>query len=188
MERMKKPMLKFEGTPLLHSSRLLLRPYAPGDAEAMFENWASDPRVTRFLTWTPHEIPAFTRQVLDAWVKGYQNDDYLHWGITLEGRLIGDVAVTIYSERSEYAELGYCLSHDAWGKGVMTEAVGSVTGYLFDIVGFHRVVIRHAVKNPASGRVAEKCGFRCEGVAREAFKAADGQFLDIATWAKLSRD
>ena len=181
-------MLNLEGTPILHSERLILRPYRAEDAEAMFSTWASDPQVTKYLTWTPHESVEFTREVVDSWVKGYVNDDYLHWGITRDGVLLGDIAVVRYNERSEWCELGYCLGHDYWGEGVMTEAVKSVVGYLFDIVGFHRVGICHAVKNPASGRVAEKAGFTFEGTARGCFKSAWGEYLDISCWGKVREE
>ena len=67
----------------------------------------------------------------------------------------------------------------------MTEAAKAVIRFLFEEVGCHRVVIRHAVKNPASGRVAQKCGLTYEGTHREAFKNSNGDFLDIAEYAIL---
>jgi ribosomal-protein-alanine N-acetyltransferase len=43
-----------QGTVILNTRRLRLRPYLPGDAEAMFAAWANDPLVTEYLTWEPH--------------------------------------------------------------------------------------------------------------------------------------
>ena len=62
----------------------------------------------------------------------------------------------------------------------MTEAAKAVIDFLFSEVGVNRVEISHAVKNPASGRVAPKCGLTLEGTRREYFKASNGEFLDIS--------
>ena len=84
------------------------------------------------------------------------------------------------SERDESAALGYCIGTAYWQKGIMPEAVRAVCAYLFEEIGVNRIEISHAVKNPASGRVAQKCGFTFEGTKREFFKTADGEFLDIS--------
>lgn len=43
------------GTQVLETERLILRPMNTGDAIPMFETWANDPQVTRFLRWEPHK-------------------------------------------------------------------------------------------------------------------------------------
>ena len=50
-------MITHKGTQTIHTDRLILRKFTVDDAQAMFENWASDERVTRYLTWCPHESP-----------------------------------------------------------------------------------------------------------------------------------
>ena len=47
-------MLNHKGTATLTTPRLTLRRFEIADAQAMFDNWANDPRVTRHLTWRPH--------------------------------------------------------------------------------------------------------------------------------------
>lgn len=64
----------------------------------------------------------------------------------------------------------------------MPEAAKAVIDYLFAEIGVNRVGISHAVKNPASGRVAQKCGLTFEGTKREYFKASTGEFLDISDY------
>ena len=51
-------MMKHGGTARLETDRLILRPFALDDAEAMFKNWANDPVVTEFMTWLPHPSPS----------------------------------------------------------------------------------------------------------------------------------
>ena len=96
------------------------------------------------------------------------------------GELIGNISVVRISENSEWADLGYCMGHAYWNRGLMTEAAKAVIDFLFEAVGVHRVAISHAVKNPASGRVAQKCGLTFEGTSREFFKTSTGEFLDIS--------
>lgn len=181
-------MITHKGTQPLHTPRLTLRRFTTEDAEAMYAAWASDARVTRFLTWQPHESPQATRALLDIWCASYVQPDTYHWAIEKDGALIGDISVVRHSDKHKHAELGYCIGHDYWGNGYTTEAARAVIAFLFDEVGFHRVAICHATQNPASGRVAAKCGMTYEGTEREVFIAHDGTYLDIAHHAVLKQD
>lgn len=181
-------MLTHKGTQTLITPRLTLRRFQVDDAQAMFDTWANDERVTRFLTWLPHESPELTKQLLESWCASYENPNYYNWVIELEGKIIGNISVVRISEKSEFAELGYCMGFDYWRKGIMPEAAKAVIDFLFAEVGFNRVGISHAVKNPASGRVAQKCGLTFEGTKREYFKASNGEFLDISDYGIIRRE
>jgi len=176
-----------KGTQTLTTPRLTLRRFYETDAEQMYENWAKDPQVTRFLTWDPHESPAGTRQLLTEWCTNYEQPDYYNWVILLEGQAVGNISVVRSSDAHEQMELGYCLGHAFWNRGIMTEAVQAVTDFLFEQVGAHRLEIWHATGNPASGKVAQKCGFTFEGVRRQAWKQGD-VFWDLATYAILREE
>ena len=69
----------------------------------------------------------------------------------------------------------------------MTEAVKAVVDFLFTDVGCNRIEIVHLIENPASGRVAQKCGFTKEGVRREYFNK-NGAFHDDVMYALLRKD
>lgn len=181
-------MINHKGTKKLTTQRLVLRRFTPEDAQAMFDNWANDERVTRFLTWTPHGSPELTKQLVSLWCDSYSKEDYYNWAIELDGRLIGNISVVRMNDRSECADLGYCMAYDCWNKGIMTEAAGAVVDFLFGEVGVNRIGIGHAVKNPGSGRVAQKCGFAFEGTKRAVFKAINGDFLDISEYGMLRSD
>jgi RimJ/RimL family protein N-acetyltransferase len=181
-------MLTHKGTQTIKTERLILRRYSESDAREMFDNWANDGRVTRYLTWKPHGDIDFTKKVLTDWVGKYENMKFYNWGIELDGKLIGNIAAVRQDERSEQAEIGYCIGYDYWGKGIMTEAAGAVIDYLFGEVGFNRVSLWHSVKNPGSGRVAQKCGMTYEGTERSGFKSNDGEFLDHAHYGILKSD
>ena len=175
-------MITHKGTQTIHTDRLILRKFTVDDAQAMFENWASDERVTRYLTWCPHESPEATKQLLELWCAAYENPNTYNWVMEYEGTPIGNISVVRLSEKCEYAELGYCMGYAYWNKGFMPEAAKAVIDYLFSEIGVNRVGISHAVKNPASGRVAQKCGLTFEGPKREYFKTSTGEFLDISDY------
>ncbi|MBP3293295.1 MAG: GNAT family N-acetyltransferase, partial [Clostridia bacterium] len=111
-------MLNHKGTKTIATPRLLLRPFIIEDAHDMYANWASDPRVTKYLTWMPHESPEATAELLSLWVPNYENPAYYNWVITLEGRAIGNVSIVRQSDKSEYMEFGYCLSASYWNQGI----------------------------------------------------------------------
>lgn len=178
-------MLTHKGTQNIQTERLTLRRFEIADAQAMFDNWANDERVTRFLTWTPHDSPESSKQLLESWCAAYENESTYNWAIEFEGKVIGNISVVRFNEKHEYADLGYCMGYDFWNKGIMTEAAKAVIHYLFEEIGFHRLVISHAAGNPASGRVAQKCGLSYEGTRRECYKQADGTFLDLVDYAVL---
>lgn len=167
------------GTKTLQTERLTLRPFTVEDAPAMFENWANDPAVTRFLTWTPHESAEVTRALLTLWEEESKSPETYNWGIVFEGKLIGNVSLLKVNTLHERAALGYCMGRKWWGRGIMTEAVRTVLRYCFEEVGFYRITGEHAARNLGSGRVMEKCGLRYEGTLREYCVLHSGEREDI---------
>lgn len=181
-------MITNKGTLTIQTQRLKLRKFTVDDAQAMYDNWAKDGRVPRFLTWQPHESPEATRRLLEIWCAEYEDPGRYQWAIEYQETVIGSITVVRLDEWSEWAEIGYCIGYDFWNKGIMSEAAKAVIGFLFAEVGVNRISICHAVKNPASGRVAQKCGLTLEGTRREFYKDAAGEFLDISEYSILRRE
>ena len=125
--------MNHQGTRELETQRLLLRPFREDDAEAMFRNWASDPEVTRYLTWPTHDDPAFTRTLAAQWEESSRDPAFYQWAVVPKdlGEPIGSLSVVRTDASTESMELGYCLGRAWWGQGLMTEAVRAVVGYLF---------------------------------------------------------
>ncbi len=162
-------MLKL-GTVTLDTERLILRRFTPDDAEDMYRNWASDPEVTRFLTWPCHSSPEATRVLLEDWAAKYADGGYFNWGIELKEirQVIGSIAAVKIDEAVSSAEIGYCLGRQYWGRGYMPEALTAVMRFQFQDVGMNRISAYHDVNNPKSGRVMEKAGMKYEGTLRQA--------------------
>ena len=175
------------GTRRLETERLILRRFAADDAEEMYNNWASDPEVTEFLTWPPHKSPELSRRLLEDWVSRYEDGGYFQWAIQLKdtGAVIGSIAAVKLNEETGAAEIGYCLGRAWWGLGLMPEALKAVMDYLFDVVGLNRIAACHDANNPKSGRVMEKAGMKLEGIWRQAGKNNRGICDEV--WYALLR-
>lgn len=161
--------MKHLGTKTIETSRLILRRFCAEDAEAMYGNWASDPEVTKYLTWPAHESVNDARETLSQWTTAYDQPDFYQWAIQLKtlGQPIGSISVVSYNNRVKSACIGYCIGRTWWRKGITTEALKAVMGFLFDEVGVNRVESYHDVSNPNSGKVMVKCGMRYEGTLRQ---------------------
>ena len=94
-------MLTHKGTKTIITERLILRKFRVDDATDMFNNWASDENVTRFLTWKPHESVDATKQLLEGWVAAYDNEKTYNWIIEYKGQAIGSISVVRLSDKCE---------------------------------------------------------------------------------------
>ena len=181
--------MNHQGTKMLETQRLILRPFAAMDAQAMYNNWASDPEVTRYLMWPYHKSLQDSQDVINLWMADYPNDDYYQWAMVPKdvGQPIGCIGAVGQDEKLKSMEIGYCIGKQWWNQGLMTEALAAVMAYLFEEVGINRLELRHDTDNPASGRVMAKCGLQLEGIHRQAGHNNQG-VCDSAIYAILAED
>jgi len=153
------------GTLTLETPRLILRPFTLEDAPATYRHWASDPEVTKYLTWPTHPSVQISEAVLRDWVACYEKPDYYQWAIILKdmGEPIGSMAVVSQNDKVGKAEIGYCIGRNWWRQGITSEALNAVIRFLMDEVGMQRIEARHDPRNPGSGAVMRKCGMTFEG-------------------------
>ncbi len=181
--------MKHTGTVILNTERCILRPFVLSDAPAMFQNWARDAEVTRYLTWPAHKNMQETEQVISEWISRYQEPDFYQWCIADREtqQAIGSVAAVRVLEEIEAVETGYCLSRACWGKGLMTEVYAAVLDFFFETVQVNRVQASHDARNPASGKVMLKCGLSYEGTRRMGARNQSG-ICDIVLYGKIKTD
>ncbi|MGP1474615.1 MAG: GNAT family N-acetyltransferase [Treponema sp.] len=174
-------MLNHQGTKKLETERLILRRFKIDDCAEMYNNWACEDTVTKFLTWQTHTNQDVTKSVLADWIPKYENKDFYNWVIELkeENRLIGNISVVSLREETLSAILGYCIGSKWWGKEIMPEAGKAVLKYLFEEVGFNRIAANHDKNNPKSGRVMQKIGMTYEGTLRSAGFCNQGIIDDV---------
>ena len=178
------------GTKRIETQRLVLRRFTIDDAEPMYRNWASDPEVTRYLTWPAHDGTETSEAVLADWVASYSRCDYYQWAITLkddESEPIGSIGAVGMCDDVSKVGIGYCLGRAWWHQGIMSEALEAVMGFFFDEVGVNRIESRHDPRNPNSGMVMKKCGMRYEGTMRSSDRNNQG-ICDACWYAALRKD
>ena len=174
------------GTQRIETERLILRQFSIDDAEAMYQNWASDPKVVKYLTWPAHANSDVSKAVLEDWIPSYQKKDYYQWAIVLKEHgtdPIGSISAVGLNDNIDMVHVGYCLGQKWWHMGIMSEAMKAVMEYFFDEVGANRIESRHDPRNPHSGMVMKKCGMKYEGTMRSADR--NNQGVCDACWYAL---
>jgi len=147
------------------TSRLVLRKPSLADADDIFNHYAADPEVTRYLTWRPcndrTEVAVFLQSRLAKWDTGEE----FSWGITQRGRdrVIGMIGCRT---RGYAAEIGYVLTRSYWRRGYVTEAAKAVVDWAGSLDSIFRVWAVCDVANEGSARVLEKVGMEREGILR----------------------
>ena len=167
--------MKHAGTLTIKTERLTLRRLDFSDAEMMFQNWANDDEVTRYLRFQSHKDVDESRAIIQQWVESYKEENMYLWGICLkDGEMIGTVGIMVTAEFDFKAETGYCIGRNWWGNGYVSEALKAVIDYMFTNTDIERIEAYHAVENPASGKVMANAGMSFEGFARHKFKNSYG--------------
>ncbi|MBQ3231995.1 MAG: GNAT family N-acetyltransferase [Clostridia bacterium] len=182
--------MKHVGTQVIETERLILRPVVREDAPAMHRNWTGDPEVTKYLTWPTHASVNVTEGFAEYLLQCYQDPKNYGWCIVLKDESpepIGMISVVDMNEAAESVHIGYCLGQNWWGRGVMTEALGAVIDFAFNVLGANRVDARHDPRNPASGAVMRKCGMVYEGTHRQSDRNNQG-ICDAAWYSILKAD
>lgn len=150
----------------LETERLILRKPRLDEARAIFEGWAQDPEVTRYLTWRPHrridETEDFVRRCISAWEHETRFPFIVMWKGT--GEVVGMIDPRIEGPK---VGIGYGAARLHWGKGYVPEATRAVIDWAFQQPSIYRVYATTDVENVASRRVLEKVGMQCEGILRK---------------------
>lgn len=166
-----------------------LRPLVATDAPALFRLIDADRgRLGQWLPWvdeTRTEADS-VRFIADAGEER-QRRRSLVLGIFILGELSGTIGLHYIEWFDRSAELGYWIRRDREGKGYVGRAARTLLEFAFTAAGLNRIVIRCAIGNERSRRVAERLAFRCEGVLREAHFVR-GRYLDQHLFALLRRE
>ena len=149
----------------IHTQRLTLRRPKFDDAEAIFENYASDTEVTKYLAWPRHCTLRETLEFLHFANSQWEEKRGGAYLITLKHnkRVIGSTGID--PETMYRASTGYVLEKPVWGLGYATESLKAIIEVAQQTL-IQRLQAHCHVLHKASARVLEKCGFICEGTLR----------------------
>jgi ribosomal-protein-alanine N-acetyltransferase len=171
----------------LYTDRLILRRPESIDALAVFENFASDNEVVKYMSWAKHtkitDAETFIRFSKTQWEKQISGT-YL---ITIRdtGRVIGSTGISF--ETKFRASTGYVLSRDSWGFGYATEALTAIVKGA-SAYSIHRLFAYCHSEHSKSAHVLEKCGFELEGTMRRYIEFPNltpGVASDVLLYARV---
>ena len=175
-------------TPTLQTARLLLRPFAESDIEAICA-LQSNARVLRY--W---DSPPWTdRSRADAFIatcrKMEEDQSGARFAIEARGNsaFVGWCATFGWNPVHRSLGIGYCFDEAVWGKGYATEAVRAMLQWAYGALDLNRVEAELDTRNAASARVLEKLGFQQEGLRREDC-IVSGEVSDSWIYGLLRRD
>ncbi|MFI5152372.1 MAG: GNAT family N-acetyltransferase [Chitinophagales bacterium] len=177
--------LHFNPFPILHTERLVLRPISLEDAAGLFL-LRSDSRVMQFidrpLAKTIEDASTLIKNLNDL----LEKNEAITWAISLQSNpgLIGTIGFWNIAKEHYRAEIGYLLSPDFQGMGIMQEAIRKAIQYGFHTMNLHSMEAIVNPQNQASIRLLEKCGFMREAYFKENYYF-DGKFLDSAIYSLI---
>jgi len=164
----------------LRDGDLVLRPWTEDDVDAMVTG-CNDQDVAR---WIPTIPSPYTRDDALAFIRGEVRPDHLALAIEVGGRVVGGIGLGLNVH--EYrGRLGYWVAADVRRRGICTHALRLLSHYAFVELGLQRVDLITDPENAASQRVAEKVGFRREGVLRAHLRHPDGRIRDSVMFSLL---
>ncbi len=172
---------------VLETDRLWLRPLTSDDAGRVAE-LAGDREIAANTLSFPHP---YDEKMATEWIakrgpEAEAGKSLVFAMVEKQGDLVGTLGLEFSADHNR-AELGYRVGRPAWGRGLATEAARALIRYAFEELGLNRVEAHHLSRNPASGKVLEKCGMRHEGRLRQAILKW-GEYEDIELYGILATD
>ncbi|MEG2191745.1 MAG: GNAT family N-acetyltransferase [Oscillospiraceae bacterium] len=163
------------------TERLILRPWQESDAQDMYE-YAKVEGVGEPAGWRHHESIEESREILQMFMKN-------KWELALvlkeSGKVIGSMGIknSWVEDDEEYLhlrakEIGYVLSKDYWGRGLMPEAVEAIKEFCFETLKLDALTACHFLHNTRSERVIKKCGFKFVKTQEFHSKLLNDDFVD----------
>jgi RimJ/RimL family protein N-acetyltransferase len=162
----------------LSDGTVTLREWREDDAAAVFEA-CQDPEI---LHWIPVISRPYTMEHALDYVRGGMGPN--QFAVELGGRVVGAVGVKVDEARGT-AQAGYWCVKDARGQGTIPRALRLLCRHAHSRLGVVRIEMVIDPDNRASQRVAEKVGFRREGVLRSHLRHPDGRRRDSVMFSLL---
>jgi ribosomal-protein-alanine N-acetyltransferase len=178
----------FGAFPELVTQRLLLRDLSPEDAPDVFL-YRGDHAVQIFNAKTQDSVAQSVAFIEELRLL-YRAKQEIVWALVLResGRVIGDVSLSGWERYHCYADLGYELARDCWGRGLAREGVGAVLQFGFELMALRRVQASTVVQNTRSVQLLHRLGFQREGTRRQLSLEDDGSYSDSAMFGLLKAE
>jgi RimJ/RimL family protein N-acetyltransferase len=163
----------------IRGDRVVLRPWREEDAPAVHAA-CQDPEIQHWIPmiprpYTPEDAVAFVGRELEPGTYSL--------AVTVEGRVAGSIGMRVNDSRTGH--IGYWCAREERGRGVTSDALRALCRHALDELGLERLELFTDPDNAASQQVAEKVGFRREGVLRSHLLHGDGRRRDSVMFSLL---
>lgn len=172
----------------------LLRTSASCAKEKYTAAMASRDHLLPWLNWVHYYELFDTKEAGTEAMQKFQKDKAAEFkkgtgytfDIFYDNKFAGSIDFQKISKENNYLEIGYWLSKEFTGKGIMTRAVNALTDIAFNQLKMHCVVIRAADKNEASCNVAKRCGFTLEATLKDRL-LIEGTYYNECVFSKIKK-
>jgi len=176
--------------PTLATERLVLRPHDAGDADALYALF-TDPATMRYWGAPPWTDRVQATAMIERAADMFAAHEAIRFALAPRegGAMLGTCTLFSIDAQNRRAEMGYILASEAWGRGLMHEALTALLDWGFGPLGLHRVEADVDPRNVPSVKALERLGFVREGVLRQRWQVAgevsDSIFLGLLApeWA-----
>ncbi len=160
--------------------KCLVREWRVTDAESLAKHANNRKIWLNLRNSFPHP---YTLEHAHQWIEIAQEQPHFHFAIVVNDQAVGGIGLIVGSDvYSLSAEIGYWLSEQHWGQGIVCQAVKALVKYGFENLELLRIWAEVFEGNMGSMRVLEKAGFQPEGILRNSvFK--DGRVLNSTRYA-----
>jgi ribosomal-protein-alanine N-acetyltransferase len=179
------PTILFSPFPILETARLVLRRITPADVDEIFAIRSN----AETMQYIPRPVAKSKQDALDYISiidKGIEDNDFIHWAICPKenAKLIGMICLIRFQPEDFRTEVGYILSPESRGLGIMTEALQAVISYAFNVLHYHSLAAVIDPRNLSSEMVLVRANFIKEAHFKEC-RYYNGTFLDDVVYSLL---
>ena len=151
------------------NEQLLLRTFHVDEFQQLFDTiHTSRQHLTPWLNWVAKTTRAeHSLEFIQQAQQKQHNQEALALGIFYSNTIVGGIGMHEWNQQTGIAQIGYWISKDYEGKGIVMASVRGLVEYLFATIGLNKIEIHFVPANKRSAAIAEKLGFKVEGVLRQ---------------------
>jgi ribosomal-protein-serine acetyltransferase len=169
-------------------SDLELQLFQPHHADELF--WMVDSNREHLRRWLPwvdgmHSVLQYPT-IIQMWLRQFSENNGYNLGIRYRGTLAGTISLHGMDWRNAQCSMGYYLSENMQGKGIMTRAAQAIINHAFFELGLNRIEIRCGRDNLKSQAIPVRLGFQFEGIIHDG-ELINAVFHDLLVYSMLSR-
>lgn len=174
---------------ILIDNDLLLRSYQAEDAADLFRAVdESREHLRPWLLWVDRTTkPEHSQLFIQSSLQWQNNQEGIALGIFLNRKIIGGIGMHHWDHTLQKAQLGYWVSKEHEGKGIVSACLERFIDFLFNKVGLNKLEIHFVTTNKRSATIASRFGFKTEGIIRDSY-IINGMFTDLVVTGLLKQE